>query len=93
MPSTRIGAFASLISMPWRSSQSTDIDVDKGHGNDQTKPRIDITGQPTFARNIVNGPRGIPSRSEQVARLANSSSIANPYDILVIGGGGTYNYS
>ena len=39
----------------------------------------------------VTGPKGIPSRAEQIRRLksSSSSSESEPYDVLVIGGGAT----
>ena len=47
---------------------------------------LDLTGQATYPHEI-EGPNGLPSRSEQVKRLSNSSP-ESPYDVLVIGGGG-----
>ena len=43
--------------------------------------------QPTFNKE-VQGPKGIPSRAEQVRRLQ-SCTPSDPYDVLVIGGGAT----
>ena len=48
---------------------------------------LDITGQATYPREVP-GPKGVPSRAEQIRRLS-SSSPSDPYDILVIGGGAT----
>lgn len=50
-------------------------------------PGLDITGQATYPREVP-GPKGVPSRAEQIRRLS-SSSPSDPYDILVIGGGAT----
>ena len=78
MPTIRIGSAASLMMMPWqhlfRSSNNKAVNKDEQNESTQTH---------------VAGPLGIPSRSQQVNRLIHSSSIHNPYDILVIGGGAT----
>lgn len=56
--------------------------------NEQRRdPGLDITGQAAYPIEVP-GPEGLPSRSEQVRRLASSSS-TSPYDILVVGGGAT----
>lgn len=80
MPTVRIGTAASLLIMPWQHLFRTPANKDN---------TVDTSGQPSYSRNHVDGPRGIPSRSQQVDRLIHSSSIQNPYDILVIGGGAT----
>lgn len=44
--------------------------------------------KPPKNREVV-GPKGIPSRAEQIRRLKSSTKDSEPYDILVIGGGAT----
>lgn len=43
--------------------------------------------KPTFAKEVT-GPKGIPSRTEQIKKLEKSSP-TTPFDILVVGGGAT----
>jgi len=93
MPNIRIGAAASFILMPWqhlfRTSNNKTTEADDTSSQSDTIAKPKAVGYPTFAKNQVDGPRGISSRSEQVHRLIHSSSIQNPYDVLVIGGGAT----
>jgi hypothetical protein len=79
------GGSAALLSTASSSSSSASCEKKKMEAPPVGEP---FPLKPPKNREVV-GPKGIPSRAEQIRRLKSSTKDSEPYDILVIGGGAT----